>query len=92
MCFPFVGPPICGALLTGRYLWWAPALFCGVRLSRMDCISGLAYILVQAIALGGAILFVGVRFSFVRLGAGAARSTGGESEGGVVIKSGSERV
>ncbi|KAI9568011.1 major facilitator superfamily domain-containing protein [Boletus coccyginus] len=25
-----VGSPICGALLTGRYLWWAPALFCAV--------------------------------------------------------------
>ncbi|KAF8547578.1 MFS general substrate transporter [Imleria badia] len=24
-----VGSPICGALLTSRYLWWAPALFCG---------------------------------------------------------------
>ncbi|KAF9235625.1 MFS general substrate transporter [Melanogaster broomeanus] len=25
-----VGTPISGALLTGRYIWWAPALFCGV--------------------------------------------------------------
>ncbi|KAG9311904.1 major facilitator superfamily domain-containing protein [Chiua virens] len=24
-----VGSPICGALLTSHYLWWAPALFCG---------------------------------------------------------------
>ncbi|KIK77785.1 hypothetical protein PAXRUDRAFT_776424, partial [Paxillus rubicundulus Ve08.2h10] len=24
-----VGPPICGALLTSRYIWWAPALFSG---------------------------------------------------------------
>ncbi|KAG9311919.1 major facilitator superfamily domain-containing protein [Chiua virens] len=24
-----VGSPICGALLTGRYIWWAPAVFCG---------------------------------------------------------------
>lgn len=84
---PFVGPPICGALLTSRYLWWAPAFFCGVRLSRIGCISGLAYILVQAIALAGTILFVGVRFSFVRPGAGAARRyMGGESEGEVVVK------
>ncbi|KAG6334512.1 hypothetical protein ID866_4583, partial [Astraeus odoratus] len=25
-----VGMPISGALLTSRYLWWAPALFCSV--------------------------------------------------------------
>ncbi|KAI9573061.1 major facilitator superfamily domain-containing protein [Boletus coccyginus] len=25
-----IGSPICGALLTDRYLWWAPAVFCGV--------------------------------------------------------------
>ncbi|KAF9226205.1 MFS general substrate transporter [Gyrodon lividus] len=24
-----LGSPICGALLTSRYIWWAPALFCG---------------------------------------------------------------
>ncbi|KAI9568014.1 major facilitator superfamily domain-containing protein [Boletus coccyginus] len=64
-----IGSPICGALLTGRYLWWAPAFFCG------------------AIALAGTILFVGVRFSFARPGAGAARSyMGGESEGEVAVK------
>ncbi|KIJ63065.1 hypothetical protein HYDPIDRAFT_113601 [Hydnomerulius pinastri MD-312] len=24
-----VGPPIAGALLTDRYIWWAPSVFCG---------------------------------------------------------------
>ncbi|KAF9237791.1 major facilitator superfamily domain-containing protein [Melanogaster broomeanus] len=24
-----LGTPICGALLTSRYIWWRPALFCG---------------------------------------------------------------
>ena len=28
MCF--VGSLICGAFLTGRQLWWAPAFFCRV--------------------------------------------------------------
>ncbi|KIJ63071.1 hypothetical protein HYDPIDRAFT_93254 [Hydnomerulius pinastri MD-312] len=27
----FLGSPICGALLTSRYIWSRPALFCGVR-------------------------------------------------------------
>ncbi|KAF8429448.1 major facilitator superfamily domain-containing protein [Boletus edulis BED1] len=57
-----VGPPICGALLTDRYLWWAPAFFCGV------------------IALAGGVLFVGVRFSFVRAGAGAAHTGAGDEQ------------
>ncbi|KAF9237794.1 MFS general substrate transporter [Melanogaster broomeanus] len=31
--FAIIGTnPICGALLTSRYIWWRPALFCGVCL------------------------------------------------------------
>ena len=81
------GSPICGALLTGRYLWWAPAIFCGVCLfsDRMiPCIGDLTHVLVQAVALTSGLFFVGVRFSFVHAsaGVGVARTrTSSESEG-----------
>lgn len=29
----YLGPPIDGALLTGHFVWWRPALFSGVRLN-----------------------------------------------------------
>ena len=93
MCFFFAGSPISGALLTGRYLWWAPAVFCGVCLSqirRKAEFGGLAYSLVQATALAGSVLFVGVHFSLAHAGSGAVRRcTGGESERVVETKTGS---
>ena len=44
-------------------------------------VGGLAYASVQAIAFVGAVLFVGVRFLFLRAGSGVVgRCTGGEGE------------
>ncbi|KIM69509.1 hypothetical protein SCLCIDRAFT_102575 [Scleroderma citrinum Foug A] len=36
-------PPISGALLTGRYLWWAPVLFC----STVAFIGGLLFLVLR---------------------------------------------
>ncbi|KAN0097186.1 Major facilitator superfamily domain containing protein [Tylopilus felleus] len=61
-----VGSPICGALLTGRYLWWAPAIFCGA----VALTSGLFFVGVR------------FSFVHASAGVGVARTrTSSESEG-----------
>lgn len=35
----YAGPPINGALLTGHFVWWRPALFSGVRVGSWECHS-----------------------------------------------------
>ena len=55
-----MGPPIHGALLTGDFIWWRPAVFSGVRRtvsSDLGSISGDHGILRQIFSLAGALGF-----------------------------------
>jgi hypothetical protein len=43
-----LGPPINGALLTGHFVWWRPALFSGVRNPHYNNLYSLIILALQA--------------------------------------------
>ncbi|KAJ7215509.1 MFS general substrate transporter [Mycena pura] len=71
-----VGPPIDGALLTGHYVWWRPALFSGVRLffSHGPC-RMLSSLSLQLMALIGFCLFIATAVGSQRRAATSRQAT-----------------
>ena len=72
-CDSFCRLPKFWCSLTGRHLWWAPALFCRECLSRMsdDRLGWLFGLYLGTLA--GSVLFVDARFSIIHAGGGAVQ-------------------
>lgn len=67
----YPGTPISGALLTSNYTWWIPGLFSGVSrpsllFSPESTSSPIKFITQQIASLAGAVMFIIMRYMFLR--------------------------